>query len=977
MKKSKWVLLVCLLLVWGTEKLVSQQYFQQQVNFQIEVRLNDNCHELSAFERVDYCNNSTDTLQFLYFHLWPNAYSTNKTDLAKQLFTKFGKVKLFNQPELNGRIDSLDFKVNKKEVSWHLLPNQPDICKLILNEPLYPGHTITITTPFHVVIPKGVTSRLGHIGQSYQISQWYPKPAVYDKKGWHEMPYLDQGEFYSEFGNFDVKITLPANYIVAATGNLQNVDELAMLDQMAKDTSWIKTTKKENVSFPVSSQRTKTLHFQQSNVHDFAWFADKRFHVLKSKVLLPRSGKEVTTWLMFTNQQSKLWKNALPYINHAILDFSEWIGDYPYSNFTAVQSALNAGLGMEYPGITVIGLTKDAYTLDRVIAHEAAHNWFYGALGFNERRYPYLDEGITTAYESRYMKKWYPHKMLWEKYLKNERQAKFFHVEQLPEQQLLELEWLVSARNNMEQPVNCSSTQFSEMNYGLMLYNKAPLGFNYLRAYLGNDVFDGAMRNFYINWKNKHPQPEDLKRGFEAIANKNLSWFFDDLMGTTKQLDYQMIRYEKDKLLIKNVGELVSPLVITALNKDSIVYEKWVDGFEGQKWITVSDKDITEFKIDANHVMPELYRLNNNVRTHGVFPRADAVQPQLLLSLENTEKHPLMYVPAVNWNREDGFMLGVALHNGFAIPKPVHYFVMPFYSFDHSSVVGFGRMSYTFAPFNQPIQQAKFTLEGTRFGSPGALHYYKVGAGVELHFRSYNSQYIKQQVFGRYVLASDLMQVLQKEKAGMNGTVQLGYRLKRIGWVNPFNTLLTLEAGRDYQKVGADIQYLHSYNGKGNGMEIRFFAGGWLSKNTSNSFYALAPSGRNGRDNYLYDGMYPDRFATLSESVWSKQMTITEGGLVSPINSSLGYSKWLVSLSLSSSLPGKASKLGIKPFVDVLLNDHGMAGADNSLLFVEAGLKVGVWNFVEIYCPLLVTNNIRTVNKTVKERVRIVLNFNL
>ena len=165
-----------------------------------------------------------------------------------------GKGKLFNDPELKGFIDSLNFEVEGNQVQWNLLPGFPDICKIILNKPLNHGDSIYITTPFHVKIPKGVTSRLGHIGESYQISQWYPKPAVYDRSGWHQMPYLDQGEFYSEFGSFDVSITLPANYIVGATGNLQNEEEKRMLDMLSADTLWIKSIYFGGTDFPPSSQ---------------------------------------------------------------------------------------------------------------------------------------------------------------------------------------------------------------------------------------------------------------------------------------------------------------------------------------------------------------------------------------------------------------------------------------------------------------------------------------------------------------------------------------------------------------------------------------------------------------------------------------------------------------------------------------------------------------------------------------------------
>ena len=575
----------------------SQDYFQQEVNYNIDVTLNDTLHELKAYETIEYINHSPDTLHFLYFHLWPNAYSSNNTPLAKQLIRIRGKQKLFNDPELKGYIDSLDFKVNDKRVFWELLPEQPDICHISLEVPLRPRDTIVITTPFRVKIPKGVTSRLGHIGESYQISQWYPKPAVYDQTGWHEMSYLDQGEFYSEFGKFDVQITLPANNIVGATGNLQTESEIEMLYKLSANTNRINNEVSLENEFPPSSKQLKSLRYTTEQIHDFAWFADKRFNVQKSKVILPHSKKEITTMVLFTNEQSELWKDALQYVNDAIYWFSEKIGDYPYQNFIAVQSALTSGAGMEYPGITVIGLEYDAYSLDEVISHEICHSWFYSALGSNERRHPYLDEGLTSAYTDRYMREKYPNKKLWEIYVPNKRWADFMKIKKMPIQRMQELEWLVQARNNLEQPLNLHATDYTELNYTVMLYNKAPVAFNYLRAYLNNSVFDSTMREYFRQWKFKHPQPNDLREVTEANTGIDLAWFFDDLLGSTKRLDYKIVRLQNEQLLMENMGELVSPLLIAGMRKDSIIFKKWIDGFEGQKWIDLPSGNYSEIKI--------------------------------------------------------------------------------------------------------------------------------------------------------------------------------------------------------------------------------------------------------------------------------------------------------------------------------------------------------------------------------------------
>ena len=188
--------------------LAEKEYFQQHVSYEIDVQLNDSDHTLSAFEKILYTNNSPDTLTYIWFHIWPNAYKNDSTALAKQLL-RLGSTRFhYSKEKDRGYIDSLDFSVNGLSANWEVHPEWIDVIKLQLPSPLLPSDSVIIETPFFVKLPK-IFSRLGHSGKHYEITQWYPKPAVYDKDGWHPMPYLNMGEFYSEFGSFDVTITLP------------------------------------------------------------------------------------------------------------------------------------------------------------------------------------------------------------------------------------------------------------------------------------------------------------------------------------------------------------------------------------------------------------------------------------------------------------------------------------------------------------------------------------------------------------------------------------------------------------------------------------------------------------------------------------------------------------------------------------------------------------------------------------------------
>src|SRR5437588_11275950 len=271
------------------------QYWQQQVNYIIDVRLNDKEKTLDGFEKLTYINNSPDTLDYIWFHLWPNAYKNDRTAFSDQMLEN-GKTNFyFSDKEQKGYINHVDFKVDGRPEKTEDHPQYIDISKLILPKPLFSKEQILITTPFHVKLPFNF-SRGGYDGQTFQVTQWYPKPAVFDRKGWHPMPYLDQGEFYSEFGNFDVRITVPGDYVVAGTGEIQNREELEWIktrnviksnnsnsgkihdskNNIRSKHSKVKETaqslKPELIDIP---QETKTLNYRQDNVHDFAWFANK------------------------------------------------------------------------------------------------------------------------------------------------------------------------------------------------------------------------------------------------------------------------------------------------------------------------------------------------------------------------------------------------------------------------------------------------------------------------------------------------------------------------------------------------------------------------------------------------------------------------------------------------------------------------------------------------------------------------------
>lgn len=730
-------------------------YFQQHVAYEIHVSLDDSLNMLYANEKIIYTNNSPEELIFIWFHLWPNAYKDNTTAFARQQMDQgdiplIGKRTSYWYADVSRRgwIDSLDFKVNGKAVKLEYDPKNIDIAKIILNEPLGSGEKIEITTPFRVKIPDSF-SRMGHVGDSYQISQWYPKPAVYDKYGWHPMPYLDQGEFYSEFGTFDVYITIPKNYVLCATGDLPAGEpEIDWLNKRAEKTetllkkflspdtarsSGLKMkkdstgrqltiglggvsitykTKTDSLNPPEEfpKDEKKTLHFHQENVHDFAWFCDKDYLAMKTFCILPWSGDSVECWSIFHPENANVWKNSADFVRDAVYWYSKWYGDYPYRHATAVDGALSAGGGMEYPNITVIGSMGSETALDEVIAHEVGHNWFYGILGSNERDHAWMDEGINTFSEFRYTAKKYSSDSLTALAAEEVPKgiAKFLGINNLSSSFLYRMIYLIPAWLNTDQPMDYPATEYSPLNYGGIVYMKTGIMFQYLQVYLGDSLFDRCMQRYYREWKFKHPYPEDIKKIFVEETKQDLDWFFNDIVTTTKKIDYKIsgVKVQNDNLRvrIKEPEQIDGAILLQTIDKNKNILEsRWIPAgsfhLGGSYHSTISEfkkENVKYVCIDAKGIIPDINRANNQMQIGSLFRRPSAFQ--LLWKLEQPGKYQIFFLPIANFNHATEFSAGLMLYHGKFPPRKFSFGLSPMWSFADKEIIGSASAKYTMFP---------------------------------------------------------------------------------------------------------------------------------------------------------------------------------------------------------------------------------------------------------------------------------------
>lgn len=874
-----------------------ETYFQQEVDYEIEARLDDEKHELHAHLKLTYTNNSPAPISAIPFHLWPRAFSSDATDFARQQLRNGSTRFHFAEPSRRGTLDSLSFTMNGAPANFQISGDAPDIADVLLPETIPPGGTAVIETPFRVKIPASF-SRLGHVGESYQITQWYPKPAVYDHEGWHSMPYLDQGEFYSEFGDFTVRLTLPENYVVGATGVIQEATERDWLlakakadrDELAQGAVAGQLSEGfVQEPFPASSEKMKTISWKAERVHDFAWFADKRFRVLHDTLELARTQVQgevkgrgsVDVWAMFTATEAGLWIKATDYLKQSTRFYSEQVGTYPYPQVTGVQSALSAGGGMEYPMITVIGRNGSAADLDEVLAHEVGHNWFYGILATNERDHPWMDEGLNSFYEQRYMAKFWPDRPR--------------GIEMLGRQvDYNNLGYRYLARQGKDQAPDTRSDSLSQSNYWVQAYSKPALALEELEALAGTEAFDKAMTTYYTTWKFRHPQPEDFFR----IINENLEletepWFSEAFL-TAKTSNWKKGSASAGAY---HQGEREVPMAAPGEHNPLDLYPK--GGLaQGRK------------------------------TTFGFFT-----------DQEDVDERQIFAVPLLGFNEHDGPMLGAALHNRTLEPRRLEWMLAPLFAFESSQLNGFAGVKLRTPRSSGRVRQSILSAGVQRFSdftlrrTDAPYAYRRYALRGQTFFRHAPITETESGLDFRVVL-------LQKDRPvfSPDGTVtgrdtegeffwRLGYHRARTRELNPVAFALNVEAKvvdeatpfrAGHLKLEGQLNGGYQYE-QNRFLRYRLFGGVFLANELresavrSNSGFSLVD---NAFSDYRYDDLYLGR--NLG-GIYERQLERRQGGFRAPISSAFGFglsNSYMTAINIDADLPALPDYLPFGLFLD-------------------------------------------------------------
>ena len=579
-------------------------YWQQQADYRIDATLDPAANELRGREDITYRNRSPDALPYLWMHLEQNMCApgsvTSQLDQPPLVF--LGSSFDFSCKGFPGglTLDSVLVDGAAARVAVYGTTMRVDLAR-----PLAPGGALTLRLVWRFKVPAFGGGRMGHDGTLYEFGQWYPRLAVYDDlRGWNHEPYIGAGEFYLEYGRFDVTLTVPSDYVVAATGTLQNPDQVLSVAQRdrlkraAASAVPVAVITRAEAARPadaragVSRARTMTWHFTADSVRDFAFAASPDFQW------------DASAWegiLVHTlyRPSATLWSEANRITREALAYFSgQWMR-YPYPQFTSVEGPIE---GMEYPMITFDPAGPTREDVHWVLAHELGHQWVPMVVGSNERLYPWMDEGFNTFIDLGNVAR----------YFKGTAYGDTIEAHPLH----LYPDHAVAG----EQPLGLRPVEQHDLFW--TGYQKPALMMQLLRyEVLGVERFDAAFRQYLAAWAFRHPSPADFFRSMRDASGMDLDWFWRDWVLTTTQLDQAVETVVRGtdgvtEVRLGSLGSMVMPaeLKLTFADGTSETVRLPVEMWNLGPTFTYRLRGrpaLTSAELDPRHVLPDVDRANN------------------------------------------------------------------------------------------------------------------------------------------------------------------------------------------------------------------------------------------------------------------------------------------------------------------------------------------------------------------------------
>lgn len=896
--------------------------------------------QIKIEQTITYINTSNDVLTEIYLNDWIQSFSSKTTPLAKRFAEEYKTVFHFAKSEDRGYTAITAMTQNGQELSFNRLKDQPDVIKVIPVTPIKPNESYTIELKYVVQVPNDKFTRYGvsDLGE-YHLRYWYITPAIYNGK-WQYYSNKDLDDMFIPKSDISMEVRFPKDLYLAS--------ELNVLSTKNDGNKQIITLEgKDRINTKLFLDRLKRFSQVETEYFTLIYNIDNEN-------------------LNLVDQLINIDKIA------GFLDQN--LGSYPHENLLLTH--------IDYKKNPIYGLNllpdfirpfPDQFQYELKILKTALNNYLENILLINPREDQWLIDGLQTYFLIKYVDENYPEMKIFGT-LSNVWGIRTFHAAELDFNDQYNFLYMHMARTNLDQPLLMQKDSLLKFNMNIANKYKAGVGLRYLDDYVNANILENTIKEFISNQSLKETNTGDFEQLIKSKTSKNIHWFFDEYLKTSKKIDFKIKEVQEFpdsiQVTIKNKRDNHMPVSLFGLRKDSVVYKTWVDDINKSKTVTVPKDHIDKLVLNYDKSIPEFNLRDNWKSMKGFLFNNKPIQFRLFKDIEDPYYNQIFFMPQIKYNYYDGFAPGLKLYNKTVLTKAFNYNLRPSYALKSQQLVGSGNVSYIQRPENRDLYYIRYGFSGAYSNYAPNLSYTSLQPYVQFRFRDHKDlrNNRKNYLTFRYVSINreeDPLGIYNVEEEPSYGVfnAQFGHSNPNLKNYKFWNT--DLQLAKNFGKASFNYEFRTLTEGNRQ-YNLRFFGGVFLYNKTyeNSNFFSFA---LDRPTDYLFDYNYYGR--SENTGIFSQQLIIAEGGFKSKLNPAYA-NQWITTLNGSATIWKYIHAYG-----DIgLVKNHDF----NPEFVYDSGIRFSlVEDYFELYFPVYSNLGWEVAQPNYEEKIRFIVTLDI
>lgn len=907
----------------------------QHVNT-MNVTVNAETKVFTVDQEIIYVNQSNDALSSIALNDWNNAYSDKETPLAKHFTDQF--LKAFHLAKDYDRGNTTISAVNSEGqlLNWNRPDGHPDIVVVQLTKLLYPGERVSLNLNYSVKLPNDRFTKFGFNDNTgtFNLRDWYLTPARYEGHTFSLYSNENIDDIANAACNYSMTITLPQSLnLITDLVSEKKLDGGAMV--------------------------THTLSGKNRMGFNMILEPENSFEVFKF------NSAEIISNLK-DNRVSDIQRAAL--INNITVFTERHLGPYPLKKIVVSQT--------DYDRNPVYGLSQlpsflrpfpDTFIFEIRFLKTYLNAYLKNTLKLDPRRDNWIYDALQMQLIIKYTEENHGDQRMMGN-LGSFKLLKGYNLFNVGVNEQYSYLYLVMARRNQDQPIGDPKSSFIKFNEQIAGKYKAGLSLNYLDKYLDNNAVPKSVQQFYdINITQQQTSREDFEKILKNNTDKNINWFFDELVNTRHLVDYKFGDVDKNKdsltVNIKNITGTKTPISVYSLNKKTILYKQWLPGFAKDTTITILKGNAERLALNYEEEIPEFNRRNNFKKIKGLLPNNKPFKFTFFQDLENANYNQVFYVPSFSYNLYDGFSPGLRIHNKSLLEKPFIFDIEPTYSSNTGELIGSFSLLYNrYIRDEGELFNIRYSVSGSTYHYAPDASYRKFTPSIQFRFRDEDIRKNRKEfVTFRYV-------TVNREKSDYIATVEQNenysvfnarYSKADSEITKHYNINTDVQLSNVFGKLSGEAQYRRLFNDNRQ-VNIRFFAGMFLYRDTASEFFSF---GLDRPTDYLFDYGYYGRSET--SGLFSRQFIMADGGFKSQLETRFA-NQWMTTVNGS---------VNVWNWIELYADAGLFKSKYSSAKFgYDSGIRLNlVTDYFELYLPVQSSNGFELTQARYSEKIRFIV----